>query len=328
MGSQLAQAFPGKPTFTEDSFPSQEGKVFLVTGGYSGIGLELARMLYRKKGRVYIAGRSEEKAKQAIKDIRGGAASSDGTLEFLHVELDDLTSIKSFVDSFKAKESKLNVLWNNAGVSQPPVGSVSMQNIELQLATNCLGPFLLTQMLLPLLEATAADETANPPGSVRVVWASSQMTELSAPTGGIIMSEITDPPQDKTRNYTNSKTGNMFLAAELAHRAGAAAGGKIVSVSHNPGSCNSSLFRHTPVLRFLARPVLHKPELGALTSLYCGLSSDITLENNGCHVVPWGKIGGELREDLKEALKTKEDGGSGRAKEFWEFCEEKTQQYK
>jgi hypothetical protein len=153
------------------------------------------------------------------------------------------------------------------------------------------------------------------------------MTELSAPPGGLIMSEVSDPPRDKTRNYTNSKTGNMFLAAELARRAGAASGGKIVSVSHNPGSCNTSLFRHTPVLNFLARPVLHNPAYGALTSLYCGLSSDITLENNGCHVIPWGKIGKELRQDLKEAVKTKEEGGSGRAKEFWEWCEETTRQF-
>ncbi|KAI5925711.1 short-chain dehydrogenase [Camillea tinctor] len=323
MGAQWSQFFPPKPIFTEADVESQNGKVFLITGGSSGIGFELAKMLYGKHGRVYIAGRSEEKARQAIKEIQE-AVPVGGSLEFLQLDLDDLNSIKASVEAFKAKESTLNVLWNNAGVSQPPIGSVSKQGFELQLATNCLGPFLFTQLLQPLLETASSGDT-NVPGSVRVVWTASQMVELSAPPQGIIMSEVRNPPKDTTRNYVNSKTGNLFLASEYARRY--ASGHAITSVAYNPGAVSTNLFRHTPWMKYLAWPLLHKPYLAALTGLYAGLSKDITMENTACYVIPWGRIAGQLRKDLGDAMKLAEEGGSGRASEFWEFCREKTQDY-
>ncbi|RFU72323.1 hypothetical protein TARUN_9934 [Trichoderma arundinaceum] len=322
MGSQWSQFFPPKPTFTEADLASLDGKVVIITGGSSGIGLELAKILYRKNARIYIATRSEEKARKAIQDIQA-SGTTGGSVEFLPLKLDDLSSIKASVEEFKAKETKLHILWNNAGVSQPPQGSVSSQGIELQFATNCLGPFAFTQLLLPLLESTAADE-ATPRGSVRVVWTSSQVMELSSPTDGIIIDELRTPPKDRTRNYTNSKTGNYFLATELARRAGSSS---IVSVSTNPGAASTNLFRHTPHLRYLAYPLLHKPQLAALTELYAGLSPDITIEKNGSYILPWGRISNNLREDLLNAARTTEEGGSGKAQEFWELCVEKTKDY-
>ncbi|KAF3482726.1 short-chain dehydrogenase [Arthroderma uncinatum] len=321
MGAQFSQFFPPSPTWTDADVGSQDGKVFIVTGGASGIGFEVAKMLYRKGGKVYIAGRSEEKAQKAIKEIQT-TVSEGGSLEFLHLVLDDLSTIKASVEAFKEKEFKLDVLWNNAGVSQPPLGSLSKQGTELQLATNCLGPFLFTQLLLPLLEAAA--ETSSP-GSVRVIWLGSQIVELSAPQGGIVMSELTSPPQDQTRTYITSKAGNMFLASELARRVGQSH--NIVSVSLNPGAANTNLLRYSPWMKFLARPLLYKPELAATTELFAGLSAEVTLEENGCYIIPWGRISRTLRQDLAAASKLTEDGGTGRAKEFWEFCENKTRDY-
>ncbi|KAI2466607.1 short-chain dehydrogenase [Annulohypoxylon bovei var. microspora] len=323
MGAQWSQVFPPKPTFTEASLESQEGRVFLITGGYSGIGFELAKMLYRYDGRVYIAGRSEEKARQAIKAIQAEAPTSKGSLEFLHLELDDLSTIKASAEAFKARESKLHVLWNNAGVSRPPLGSVSKQGIELQLATNCLGPFLFTQLLMPLVKTTAA--TA-PPSSVRVIWTASNIVELSAPTGALVMSELDNPPQDQSRVYTNSKAGNWLLSAELARQAGPSG---VVSVALNPGTAYTNLFRHTPSVWFFAYPLMCNPKEAAYTELYAGLSKDISLENNGCYVVPFGRLAKEKdqRDDLLNAFKAKEDGGSGRAKEFWDYCADKTRDY-
>ncbi|KAI2775664.1 short-chain dehydrogenase [Daldinia loculata] len=324
MGAQWSQVFPPKPTFIEGNVGPQNGKVFLITGGYSGIGLELAKMLYKNHGRVYIAGRSEDKARQAIDDIRAGAPASQGSLEFLHLELDDLSSIKASVESFKARESKLHVLWNNAGVSRPPVGSVSKQGIELQLATNCLGPFLFTRLLLPLIEETASTE---PSGSVRVIWTSSQIVELSAPPGGFDMSELQIPSKDQLRNYIISKFGNWLLASEIAATVGRTSG--VVSVALNPGSAYSNLFRHTPSLYFFAWPLLYAPKMTAYTGLYAGLSKDISLKTNGCYIVPFGRIAKEndIRQDLLDALKQREDGGSGKAKEFCDYCEDKVRDY-
>lgn len=324
MGAQFSQFFPPKPTFTEADLESQDGKVFLITVGSSGIGYELAKILYGKNARVYIATRSEQEALQAITDIKRTVVSSSGSLAFLQLGLSDLSGIKESVDEFKAKESKLDVLWNNAGVSQPPLGSVSKQGHELQLPTNCFGPFLLTQLLLPLLEATAA-ESDGTPGSVRVIWTCSQIVELSAPPQGLIMSEVRAPPKDRTRNHVNSKTGNMFLGSEFAKRIGTPQ--SIISVSLNPGAASTNLFRHTSWMNYLAYPLLYKASLAAHTELYAGLSKDITLERNGCYIVPFGSIYSNMRTDLLEAMKSEVDGGSGRAAEFWEFCAEITRDY-
>ncbi|KAK7919993.1 hypothetical protein PG985_008015 [Apiospora marii] len=321
MGAQWSQFFPPTPAFTDADVGSQEGRVFLVTGGYSGIGFELVKVLYQKKGRVYIAGRSKSKAQQAIKDIQD-TIPDGGSLEFLYLDLEDLSTIKPAVQEFATKESKLDVLWNNAGVSQPPAGSVSKQGLELQLAVNCLGPFLLTQLLIPLLKAAASASAS--PGATRVLWTSSQFVELSAPQGGIVLSDLRETPRDQARNYANSKTGNIFLATEYAKRLGPDG---IVGASYNPGASVTNLFRHTPWLGMVARPLMYQPRLAALTALYAGLSEDITLDRNGCYIVPWGRVSHNLRQDLQDATKDPEEGGTGTAAEFWAFCEEKTRDY-
>ncbi|KAI0400712.1 short-chain dehydrogenase [Xylaria palmicola] len=322
MGAQWSQFFPPKPGFTEADIPPLDGKVFLITGGASGIGYEIAKILFKKNGRIYIAGRSEPKAQEAITSIQQAlpASGTQGRLEFLYLELNDLGSIKSTVEEFKKRERKLDVLWNNAGVSRPPIGSASRQGIELQLATNCLGPFLLTQLLLPCLQAV--DPAGDP---ARIVWLSSQAVELSAPQGGLIMSDVRSPPPDATRLYVNSKTGNIFLATEFARRYGSSQ--RILSVACNPGAASTNLFRHTPSVKYLAWPLLHKPEMAALTEVYAGLSKDVTMEANGCYIIPWGRISTNLRADLLEAAKPADEGGSGRATEFWIFCEEMTAAY-
>ena len=115
-----------------------------MTGGASGVGFELCAILYHAGGKVYLAGRSEANAQSAISNIKARSPTSPGELIFLSVHLDDLTTIKPAVEAFTAKESKLDVLFNNAGVSLPPAGSLSAQGHELQMATNRLGLCLLT----------------------------------------------------------------------------------------------------------------------------------------------------------------------------------------
>ncbi|KAJ5280125.1 NAD(P)-binding protein [Penicillium angulare] len=322
MGIQFSQIFPSSPNFTSDNIPSQTGKVILITGAASGIGLELAKILYRKGAKIYIASRSEEKARTAIQNIQRDVPQRDGELVFLQLDLDDLTTIKATVETFREKESKLDILFNNAGVSQPPVGSVSKQGIELQLATNCLGPFLLTHLLRPLLENTAK---AAEPGSVRVVWTSSQVVEFSAPREGMIMSQLTNPPQDPVVNYTNSKLGNHFLAAEMARQDGDKG---IISVAHNPGAANTNLLRNAPWMKFFSRPLLHSPVLAAHTLLFAGFSPEISIENHvDAYVIPWGRIHPGVANNIQKAIGRSENGGSGKAKEFWEFCDERTKDY-
>lgn len=323
MGVTFSQFFPPRPTLTETNLPSQKGKVFIVTGGTSGVGFELCALLYQAGGKVYLAGRSESNAQAAISKIKAHPTASAGDITFLMLSLEDLTTIKPAVEIFTASESRLDALFNNAGVSLPPRGSVSAQGHELQMATNCLGHYIFTQLLLPILLRTA--ESA-PPAEVRVVWTSSIAVDASAPKGGMIISELTDIPSNQQRNYLNSKTGNWFLASALAGQVGSKG---ILSVTQNPGNLKTGLLRHAPkLLGIVSAPLLYHAKMGAYTELWAGLSGDLGIEDGGKYVVPWGRLHPSPRQDLVAALKSQEDGGTGAAASFLEFCEKQTSRFR
>lgn len=121
-------------------------------------------MLYAKHGKVYIAARSESKAQNTIDEIKALHPTSAGSLEFLKLDLGDLSTIKASAMEFLTKESRLDVLWNNAGVMVPPQDSKTVQGYELQVGMNNIAPFLFTQLLQPVLLSTAAQM-----GEARVV---------------------------------------------------------------------------------------------------------------------------------------------------------------
>lgn len=96
--------------------------MFIVTGATSGLGKNLASILYQRNGSVYIAARSAEKAKTTIQELKGLHPNSTGQLNYIHLDLSDLSTIKSSADDFLRRESRLDVLWNNAGVMIPSTG--------------------------------------------------------------------------------------------------------------------------------------------------------------------------------------------------------------
>jgi retinol dehydrogenase-12 len=101
-----------------------------VTGSNTGVGKEVARILYSKHAKVYIFARSAEKANKAIESIKHTFPHSEGELHFIHLDLNDLRTIKRSAEQFLSKETKLHVLFNNAGLMQPPSGSTSAQGYE------------------------------------------------------------------------------------------------------------------------------------------------------------------------------------------------------
>lgn len=317
MGITWSQFFPPAPSLTEANLPSQRGNVFIVTGGYSGVGLELCRILYRAGGKVYIAGRSEERASHAITEIKSSIHSSDGDLVFLPLHLDDLASIKAAVETYTTAESRLDVLFNNAGVSNPPPGFVSAQGHELQLATNCLGPHLLTTLLLPVLRRTAESEA---PASVRVVWTASIVVDMSAPEGCDVLDEILRKATNQQRKYEMTKVGNWYLAHALdaqERRNG------ILSVVVNPGNLKTDLTRHMSwVVPMLVAPLLYPARMGAYTELWAGLSNELTVSDGGKYILPWGRLHPIPRQDLIRAMKSKDEGGTDGAAIFIQYCED------
>jgi NAD(P)-dependent dehydrogenase (short-subunit alcohol dehydrogenase family) len=310
------------PTLTERNLPDQTSKVSIVTGGYAGVGLELSKILYAKHGTVYIAGRNADKAQAAIEKIKADYPDSKGALRFMKVDLSDLPTVKPAVDAFLKKEDRLDVLMHNAGVMMPPNGSLAAQGHELTIATNCLGPFLLNQLLTPLLSKTAE---SSPPGAIRTVWAASSVVDATSPKGGVSLDEAGNfaPHKENVVNYGSSKSGNYFLAKEFARRYPLSADGQgVLSVSFNPGNLRSELQRHMSGFgRWFVNLICYPVVFGAYTELWAGWSPEITPEHNGAYVWPWGRFGG-VRSDVAAELR---EGGN--AERFWSWCEKETRDY-
>ena len=238
----------------------------------------MAQILYAKDAKVFAAARSEEKASAAIASIKTAHPDSKGELIFLKLDLADLSSIKATANEFLKQETKLHVLFNNAGVMTPPQGSKTAQGYELQLGTNNVGTFLFTKLLTPVMVATAK---AEPPNTVRVVWVASSAAEAFSPApGGVDMSNL-DYHNDKSaaHKYGVSKAGNYLHAVEFAQRHSASDG--IVSVALNPGNLETDLVRHLNRFEkaFLKYLIQHPPIYGAYTELFGGLSPAVTVES-------------------------------------------------
>ncbi|PVH97254.1 NAD(P)-binding protein [Periconia macrospinosa] len=329
MGAFWSQLIPPAPSFTEANIPSLDGRVFIVTGGNAGIGFELVKMLYAKGGcTIYIASRTGSRIATAIKEIESTVSTpraSPAKLKSLVVDFGNLETISKAASEFLEQETRLDVLWNNAGIAQAPPGSTTAQGYEAHMGTNCLGPYLFTKLLLPILLQTA--RTA-PTSSVRVIFTASQIVDTTGPPGGLLLAEQ-EPGKhnpDKNWSYSASKVGNWFLASELDKRARKDG---LVSVVQNPGNIATKAW--DPVSWFgklLISPFLYDAKHGAYTELWTGLSEDVTTHDGGKFGVPWGgRWHPNPRKDILESLKPKEEGGTGLAAEFWDWCEKQTAPY-
>lgn len=316
-----------------------------MTGANTGLGKEIAQILYSKNAKVYIMARSEEKSRTAIESIKVAAPKSAGELDYIRLDLADLETVKRSAQAFLARERQLHLLFNNAGVGYPEKGSRTAQGYELQLGVNCIGTFALTRLLTPTLVATAQ---AAPRGSVRVVWVSSSAAEAIAPKGYIEkLAKI--EKQGSFEQYCISKLGNYFHATEFAARYKADG---VVSVPINPGNLDSDFWRTQGALMtcILRKTLLHPPVYGAYTALFAAVSPQVTLEKSddqfGKHsrssstspslfttsltleplVAPWGQFW-KLSNDMVAATKSEKQGGTGIAKRFWDWTEAQVEPY-
>lgn len=309
MGSILAiirENHAPKPTFKVDDVPDLEGKVIIVTGANAGVGKETAKVLVARNGKVYIAGRSQERVEQAIQDIK---AETGKEALFLKLDLADLTSVKAAAEEFQRKETRLDVLYNNAGVMVPPVADVTAQDYDLQFGTNTLGHFYFTKLLLPTLLSTAK---TSPDGKVRVINVSSAAHHY----GSIDFNTLKDGPARKKKFsvmlYGQSKLGNILFSNELFRRY---ADEGIISTSIHPGSLRSDLFRHmSRIENFVIGLFLSPPAMGALTLLWAG-TTDKGLTLGGKYLIPWARVGtpNAFAQDPKLA------------EELWTWMEEQVQ---
>ncbi|KAL2682795.1 hypothetical protein Neosp_007250 [[Neocosmospora] mangrovei] len=288
--------------------------------GNSGVGFELCKILYTTGATIYMTSRSEERAIKAIKQIKSSETSNPGVLNFLHLDLEDLHSVRVSAAKFASQEAKLDVLWNNAGTGgyRVSVGAKTAQGLEPMVGMHCVATLLFTTLLLPQLRAAV---------SARVVWTSSIAADQGSPPNGINFDTLSTGTPDRVLNYAVSKVGSWMLSRELARRHGSEG---IISVAQNPGNVKGGSYEGTPaVTMFLLGLFLLQPsKFGAYTELYAGLSPDITPDDNGAYIIPWGRIRPDAecpRRDIVHAMLTEEDGGLGYCSKLWDWCEEQWQ---
>ncbi|KAL5478707.1 RDH1_1 [Sanghuangporus weigelae] len=296
---------PPKPKWTATDIPDLSGKVTIVTGGYTGIGLETVRALLSKNAKVYIAGRNKSKADNAINVLKNETGKE---VLFIELDLADLKAVKKAAEEFKSKETQLHILFNSGGVMVPPVDQLTADGYDLQFGTNVLGHFYFTKLLLPVLLETAKSA---PDKHVRVVTSSSSGHLFQS--GPIQYDTLRDSSKRKklgiTNLYEQSKFGNILFAKELAKRY---ADQGIVSTSLDPGIIKSELGRHiSSFQKRIMDLMLFPTPMGAITQLYAGTAPEAA-DLNGAHLIPWARVG----EPLAHAKDPKE------AEELWNWLEE------
>lgn len=254
--------------------PDQTGRTALVTGANTGIGFETARMLAHKGANVVLACRDVAKADAAAERLR--ALPSRGTVSVLALDLTDLESVRRGAQAFTASQARLDLLIDNAGVMATPRGETK-QGFELQLGTNHLGHFALTQQLLPLLEAT--------PGS-RIVVVSSLMHHF----GQLDLDDLDWKRRgyDPQKAYQASKLANLLFVLELQRRL-AAAGSHVLVVGAHPGVTRSELTRSMNGFVRAVNPFFATPtDNGALPTLRAATDPSVT---GGSYWGPSGLFG-------------------------------------
>jgi NAD(P)-dependent dehydrogenase (short-subunit alcohol dehydrogenase family) len=243
-------------SWTFNDIPDQTGRVAIVTGANTGIGLETARMLALKGANVVLACRSREKAEAALARIVAESPKGSASVELL--DLSDLDAITAFASAFTASHDRLDLLIDNAGVMVPPL-SRTKQGFELQFGTNHLGHFALTLRLLPLLERT--------PDS-RIVVVSSTAQNI----GRIDFDDLNWEKRSYRAwsAYGQSKLANMMFTLELSRRL-VAAGSKVRVTAAHPGYTSTDLQRTAGIVRLFNPLLAMKPADGALPTLRAGV---------------------------------------------------------
>lgn len=245
------------------------GRVAIVTGGYSGLGVETVRALRNAGAEVVVPTRDRAKADETLAGIDG--------VELAPMDLMDPPSIDAFARDFVASGRPLHILVNSAGIMAVPLARTAA-GYESQFATNHLGHFQLVTGLWPaLLQAGQAE-------GARVVSVSSWGHRYS----DIVWDDLAydHRPYDPLGAYGQSKTGNNLLAVEVDRR-GRDRG--IRAFSLHPGSIVTPLARHAPVELLQALGVvddagepiidpsrnMKNPEQGAATSVWCAVSPQL-----------------------------------------------------
>ncbi|KAK6813067.1 hypothetical protein RU639_010835 [Aspergillus parasiticus] len=316
--------------FHPGTLPDLKGKVFIVTGGNSGIGYYTVAHLAEHGAHVYMCARSPEKGTAAIANIKEMHPSAN--IDLLQMDLMDLTSVVAAANHFLTLETALHGLANNAGIMATPF-EITKDGYEAQWQTNYLAHWVLTQHLLPLMLRTA--KTLHP-GSVRIVNLTSS-GHLAAPKGGINFKDLSLKDNGPWARYGQSKLANI-LHAKVLHKAygpgspSAQNGeGEIWVSSVHPGLVETNLAASVgdsgsgmmcvfSVLRMFG--LMWSADKGSWTSLFCAASHDMKAEQSGTYLEIFRRFGeprwqSDMANDWKLVERLEEWTGEAMGKEGW-----------
>jgi NAD(P)-dependent dehydrogenase (short-subunit alcohol dehydrogenase family) len=244
------------------------GRVYIVTGANSGSGFATSEQLARQGAHVVGACRRVDAGKEAFAKLE----NVRGSVEVMELDLASLASVRRFAEAFIAKHDRLHGLVNNAGVMGPAEGRTE-DGFETQFGINHLGHFLLTELLLDTLKASAP---------ARIVCVSSVAhVGMRGQVGEIDLDDLSfeKRPYDRTLAYTQSKLANVLHALDLARRL---EGTGVSAFSVHPGWIRSNLAQH--MMPVWVQNVIMRPFSGLLgmmswfegaqTTLHCLLDDD------------------------------------------------------
>jgi NAD(P)-dependent dehydrogenase (short-subunit alcohol dehydrogenase family) len=285
------------PRWTADDLPDLSGRTIVVTGANSGIGRVAARDLAAAGARIVLAVRDVARGRKA-------AATFAGSTEVRELDLADLASVRAFAAAWRGD---LDVLIDNAGVMAVPEGRTK-DGFELQIGTNHLGHFALTNLLLPHV-------------TDRVVTVASSAHRM----GRIDLEDLNWDHRGYERwgAYGQSKLANLLFTLELQRRL-AAAGSPVRALAAHPGLAATNLQGHTEsplqdaLLKLANRVIAQSDETGALPTLYAA-TQDLP---GGSYVGPGGI--GEARGHPTLVGRSAAASDGATAQGLWELSEELT----
>jgi NAD(P)-dependent dehydrogenase (short-subunit alcohol dehydrogenase family) len=274
-----------------DELPRMEGRTVLVTGATSGLGLAAAEGFARLGARVRLLVRSEERGERARAAVVEATGNRD--VRAYLCDVSDLRDVRAFAARFTADEPRLDVLVNNAGVL-PSERTLSADGNELTLATNVLGPFLLTNLLTPLLMKSAPARVVNV-SSGGMYTRRIDVEDLQSARGTF----------DGPTAYARTKRAQVILTELWAERL--AGTGVVVHAMHPGWADTPGVASSLPRFHRLTGPLLRSAEEGADTIVWLGAATEPGESSGGfwhdrrsrpTHRVPWTRETPEDRETL------------------------------
>ncbi|MDJ0754480.1 MAG: oxidoreductase [Ardenticatenaceae bacterium] len=298
--------------WTQNDIPDLTGKVVVITGANSGLGLESTKAIAAKGAMVVMACRNMQKAENAQAEVLAG--QPDAKLDVMELDNASLKSVRAFAAAFKAKYDRLDILLNNAGVMAIPRQETA-DGFEMQLGVNHLAHFVLTGLLLNVITGTPQARIHN--------------VSSSANYQGTINFDDLMGSQNYGRwaAYGQSKLANIFFTYELQKRLTAAGHDTLTNTSH-PGLVLTNLQANSVeqsgtglegvLYRILGPLMAQDVSMGTLPQLYGATATDA---KGG---VFYGPRTFNMRGYPAEKQPNKAADDAAALKQFWEVSEQLT----